>query len=47
MSDLWLLLAALAAIAGPLALAWWLLGRPEPRQPPPDPGARRGKMPPT
>jgi hypothetical protein len=45
MSGGWLLLAALAAVAVPLAMAWWLLGRPERR--PPDAAARRGKMPPT
>ena len=45
MDGVWLLLAALMAVAVPLALAWWLLGRPERR--PSDKAARRGKMPPT
>jgi len=45
MDGLWLLLASLMAVAVPLALAWWLLGRPGRR--PPDAAARRGKMPPT
>jgi hypothetical protein len=45
MDSLWLLLAALMAVAVPLALAWWLLGRPERRSP--EAAARRGKMPPT
>ena len=45
MDGLWLLLAALTAVAVPLALAGWLLGRPERR--PKDAAARRGKMPPT
>ena len=46
MDDGWLLLAALAAVAAPLAFAWWLLGRPD-RRPSSDEAARRGKMPPT
>ena len=45
MTGSWLLLAALAAVTVPLALAWWLLGRPERRRG--DTAARRGKMPPT
>ena len=42
MDDLWAILGTLATIVLPMALAGWLLGRPQ-RRPPPD---RRGKMPP-
>ncbi|MCU0969978.1 MAG: hypothetical protein MUF03_14415 [Rubrivivax sp.] len=40
----WLLLAVLAAVAAPLALAWWLLGRPERRRPA-EVASRHGKIP--
>lgn len=44
MSDFWGTVAALVAIVAPLALAWWLLGRPQRRRPP-DATESRGKMP--
>lgn len=34
MGDLWQLLLALAAVAVPLGLAWWLLRPKPPRRPP-------------
>lgn len=42
--DLWAALGALAAVGLPMAVAWWLLGRP-PRGNRPGTGAR-GNMPP-
>jgi hypothetical protein len=44
MNDFWGTFAALAAIVVPLALAWWLLGRPQRRRPS-DASRGRGKMP--
>ena len=44
MSDFWGTFVALVAIVVPLALAWWLLGRPQRRRRP-DAGKGHGKMP--
>jgi len=43
MTDLWAVLGAFAVVVLPLALAWWLLGRP-PRSARPRQG-EHGKMP--
>jgi hypothetical protein len=45
-SDLWSVLGSLLAFVVPMALAWWLLGRPARRDPRDDARRRRGKMPP-
>jgi hypothetical protein len=44
MGELWAVLGVLATIVLPMALAGWLLGRPDRRAGPPPPGPR-GKMP--
>lgn len=46
MTDLWSVLGSLLAFIVPMALAWWLLGRPDRRDARDDTARRRGKMPP-
>lgn len=46
MTDFWSVLAALLAFLVPMALAWWLLGRPGRRRTRDEARRRRGKMPP-
>ena len=44
MTDLWSVLGSLLALVVPMALAWWLLGRPGRGNRRNDTRRRRGKM---